>query len=189
MIEKTFMMVKPDGVKRGLIGAVISRVEQRGLKVVGLRMVWVDKAFVSRHYTDDKSWIESLGKKAIDGYEKKGIKVKETAFEIGMRVREGLMDYITSGPVAAMVVEGHDAVEQVRKLVGSTSPHMAQPGTIRGDFSVDSYMSGDHHNRPIRNMVHASGNKAEAENEIKLWFSSKDVHSYKRVDEEMIYGN
>ena len=187
MIEKTFMMIKPDGVKRALTGNIIKRIEQRGLKIIAMKMVWADKDLVEKHYTADKAWAENLGIKTIESWEKKGIKTDEPPVDIGMRVRKWLMDYISSGPVVAMVIEGHDAINQIRKLVGHTSPHEAQPGTIRGDYSIDSYTTGDHFKRPVRNLVHASGNSKEAENEISIWFAPKEIHDYKRVDEDLIY--
>ncbi|MBW6451514.1 MAG: nucleoside-diphosphate kinase [DPANN group archaeon] len=186
-MEKTFMMVKPDGVKRALTGTIIQRVEQRGLKIIALKMILADKELVGKHYVDDAEWCDSVGKKTMDSWAKRGVKSDETPIEIGKRIRQWLMDYITSGPVVAMVIEGHDTIKQIRKLVGDTSPHSAAPGTIRGDFSIDSYAVGDQLNRPIKNLVHASGNKKEAQNEISLWFNKDEVQDYKRIDEDLIY--
>ncbi len=187
IIEKTFVMVKPDGVQRGLTGEIIRRFEQRGLKLIAMKMVWVDEELVKKHYPDDEVWLKSVGVKTKKSYEQKGVKVKETELEIGKRIRDYLKGYITSGPVIAMVIEGPHAISQVRKIVGSTSPHEAMPGTIRGDFSVDSYQMADPNERSIINLVHSSGDEKEAKNELSVWFNPKEMHTYKRVDEHAIY--
>ena len=161
-IEQTLVLVKPDGVKRGLIGEIIKRFEQRGLKIVGLKLTHIDKDFSKKHYTED------------------------IAKRRGENVREMLLDYVTSGPVVAMVVEGIDAIENVRKICGETESKSAIPGTIRGDFSHMSFNYADEKGVPVRNLVHASGNKEDALNEVSLWFSIDELHSYKRTDDEHI---
>ena len=159
MIEQTLVLIKPDGVQRGLIGEVLRRFEQRGLKVVGLKLVKIDKDFSKKHYSDH------LDKDFYKGLEK----------------------FIISGPVVAIVVEGIDAIENVRKLSGNTESKSALPGTIRGDYSHVSYSYADKKGIAIKNLVHASGNKEDAKKEIALWFSIDELHNYKRADEEHVW--
>ncbi|MBN2567497.1 nucleoside-diphosphate kinase [Candidatus Woesearchaeota archaeon] len=187
MIEKTLVLIKPDGVQRGLVGEIISRFERATLKIIAMKMVYADKDIAGRHYADDEAWLLSVGEKAKKSQEADGHAVKETPMQIGQRVRRQLMDYITMSPTVALVVEGHAAVRLVRKIVGGTSPHHAEPGTIRGDYSPDSYQLSDSSGRPIQNLIHASGDPTEAAREIKVWFTDKELHAYKRVDEDLIY--
>ena len=160
MIERTLILIKPDGVQRALVGEVIKRFENVGLKIIGLKMVWVDKDFAKKHYTDD------ITKRK------------------GEHVRTMLLDYITIGPVVAIVLEGIHAVELVRKLIGDTESRKALPGTIRGDFSHHSYAYADKKGVPVKNILHASGSVKEAKEEIKLWFSIDELHNYKTVHEQ-----
>jgi len=148
-MERTFVMVKPDGVQRGLVGEVIRRLERKGLKIVGLKMIWIQEELAMEHYSEhvEKPFFRSL------------------------------VDYITSGPVVAMVVEGKDAVKVVRNIVGATNPAEALPGTIRGDFGLDIG----------RNVVHASDSLKSAEREISLFFDAEELLDYSRADEEWIY--
>lgn len=151
------VLLKPDAVQRGIMGRILSRFEDAGFKAVGMKMVWVDKKFALKHYT------EELAKRA------------------GSHVREMIAQFLTTGPVVAIVIEGVNAIENVRKMVGATEPKSAAPGTIRGDFSHMSYGYADSKKSPVKNLVHASSSKADAAAEIKLWFTAKELHSYKTV--------
>ncbi len=162
MIERTLVLLKPDAVARGLIGRVIQRFEDAGLKIVGAKMVWMDKDFGKKHYFD-------------------------VAERRGDKVLDALLDFMTAGPVLAMVIEGVHAVDVVRKMVGGTEPKTALPGTIRGDFAHHSFVHTDGKGVAIKNLVHASGNQKEAEYEIKLWFKDNEMHSYKTVHEIHTY--
>lgn len=153
MIEKTLVLLKPDAVQRALIGTVITRFENTGLKIVGMKMIWIDEKFSKKHYS------AHVGKDFYPGLEK----------------------MIIEGPVIAMVIEGLHAVELVRKIVGSTEPRTAQPGTIRADFAQHSYAYTDPKGKAIKNLVHASGNLEEAKYEIDLWFKPEELHTYKTV--------
>jgi nucleoside-diphosphate kinase len=159
MIEKTFVAVKPDGVKRGLVGECIRRFENAGLKIVGMKMIWVDKSFSQKHYSEH---------------------VKKPFYKT-------LEDFITSGPVIGMVLEGVSAVTVVRKIVGPTEPHAALPGTIRGDYAHHTYHYTDGKGKAIMNLIHASGNKPDADKEISLWFAPDEIHSYKLNHEEHVF--
>src|SRR4051812_30419678 len=141
--QQTLVLVKPDGVKRGLVGEVLGRIERRGLKIVALKMVSVDRAHLENHFPKDDEWMGRLGDKGLKTFAEYNLDVKEhmgtdDRMEIGKRVKESLFAYMTSGPIVALVIEGLHAIDMVRKLAGHTLPVFADMGTIRGDFSVDS---------------------------------------------------
>ncbi|MDO8647418.1 MAG: nucleoside-diphosphate kinase [Candidatus Diapherotrites archaeon] len=161
MIEKTLVLLKPDAVQRSLAGEIISRFERAGLKIIGMKLVHIDKEFARKHYTED------------------------VAKRRGEQVRNWLIEYITEGPVVALVLEGVDAIDHVRKLTGVTEPKSAAPGTIRGDYAHMSYGHADEKKIPIKNLVHASGNKEDAEFEVPLWFSESELFDYKTVHQHL----
>ena len=159
MMERSLVLLKPDSVQRGLMGKVISRFEDAGLKMVGVKMVWVKPEFAQKHYA------AHLKKPFYPGLEK----------------------MITEGPVLAMVIEGLHAVETIRKIVGPTEPKTAPPGTIRGDFAHHSCEYTDKKGIAIKNLIHASGDIKEAKEEIGLWFDRKEIHTYKTVHEMHVF--
>ncbi|MEK6936956.1 MAG: nucleoside-diphosphate kinase [Nanoarchaeota archaeon] len=183
-IERTLVIIKPDGVKRNLSGEIISRFEKTGLKIVGLKMIWIDKDFAKKHYPE--SLIPVLTEKTFLDYDSMNVKVNEPREKVGKGAYEDLIRYISEGPVIAMVLEGVHAVEIVRKLVGTTSPHKSPPGTIRGDFTHLSMGYATYRKIGGRNLIHASGTKEEAKKEISLWFKESELHSYKGVHDEHI---
>lgn len=190
--QRTLVLVKPDGVKRGLVGEVIKRIERRGLKVVALKMAQVDRAHLEKHFPGDPEWMARLGDKGLKTFAEYKLDPEEhmgtsDRVEIGRRVKESLFVYMASGPLVAMVVEGLHAIDMVRKLAGNTLPIFAEMGTIRGDFSVDSPAVANVEGRAIHNIVHASETEAEAENEINLWFRPQEIHSYKRAEEDIMF--
>jgi len=174
-MERTLVLIKPDAVKRGLIGEIISRFERIGLKLEGMKLVNATIEIVEKHYSDDKNWIKSLGKKTIDTYAKYNLNIIEDldtndALKIGKLVRKWLIQHLTSGPVLVLILSGNHAVEMVRKIVGNTVPIFAELGTIRGDFSIDSPDLSTRERRVLQNLVHASETVEEAKREISLWF-------------------
>lgn len=192
--EKTLVLIKPDGVKRGLIGEIIKRIEQRGLKIIALEMFWPNKEEMDKHYPKDREWVLNLGQNLIKAKEEYNLEMDlkkeygtEDIYEIGKMVREWLIDFMVSGPSVKMVVSGLHAVKMVRKLVGHTIPSFAEMGTIRGDYSVDSPALANPQRRTIHNLIHASGNIDEAEKEIELWFNPKEIHEYKRAEEDIMF--
>lgn len=186
--EKTFVIIKPDGIQRSLIGEIVKRFERIGLKIVALKMLIPTKAQVRKHYTVDPEWIRKVGEKSIAGYEKKGITPpSKDPIEIGEKVLENLTKYMSSGPVIAMVLQGVHAVGIVRKIVGGTEPLTSDVGTIRGDFVLDSYQISDTDGRPIRNLIHASGNVEEAKGEIGLWFKEEEILKYRHIQDAILY--
>ena len=173
--EQTFVLVKPDGVKKGLVGEIIKRFEQRDLKIVALEMFQPTTELIDNHYPKDEAWIRRLGQKSLATYEKYGIDVVEELGtkddkEIGVMVRKWLVDYMTSAPLVRMAVQGVHAVDVVRKIAGATMPSAADMGTIRGDYSIDSAALANSEKRAVMNLLHASETPEEAEHEIQHWF-------------------
>jgi nucleoside-diphosphate kinase len=187
-MERTLFIVKPDGVQRNLIGEIIGRLERSGLKLVALKMIQADAKIVEKHYTIDPQWFANVGIKAIDSYKKKGLTPpSDDPVAVGKEVLERLKVYITAGPVVPMIWEGNEAVALIRKIGGSTEPLSAPAGTIRGDFSPESYQLADNSGRGIVNLLHASGSVAEADKEISLWFDKKEILDYKLIRDTIIY--
>jgi nucleoside-diphosphate kinase len=187
-MERALVLIKPDGVERSLIGKVIAQFEEAGLKVTALKMLNASDEQVQKHYTDDESWLVSVGKKTKQSYLDKGIEVKETEREIGLRVRSFLVNEITRSPIVAIVLEGNACAEVARKIAGSTEPKKADPYTIRGRYANDSYSLADKKQRSVRNIVHVSEDSTIAEKEIKVWFSDKEICKCERADEGALYG-
>jgi len=190
--EKTLVLIKPDGVKRGLIGEIIGRVEQRGLKVIALKMVWAREQQVDDHYPKDKKWIKRLGEKTKKSYDEYGRDISKdfgTAdlLKVGQEVRSWLMKYLASGPMVAIVVQGIHSIDMIRKLVGPSLPVFAEMGTIRGDYSVDSPTAANLDKRAIHNIVHASETVEEAKHEIAHWFGLEEIYEYKRAEEDIMF--
>ncbi len=158
LIQRTLVLIKPDGVQRGFVGDIITRFERVGLKIVGMKMVWVDKEFSKKHYE------EHVSKTFYPHLEK----------------------MITQGPVIAMVLEGIESVALVRKLVGPTEPKAAPPGTIRGDYAHVSYAYANKKGLGVKNVIHASANENDAKREVELWFKNEELHSYKTVHDAHI---
>lgn len=147
-MERTLVLVKPDGVQRGLVGAIIDRLERRGLKLVGMKMLQMDGPMAESHYAEHK----------------------------GKPFFPGLVSFITSGPLVAMALEGRNAISAVRQTVGATDPGKAAAGTIRGDFGLDTG----------RNLIHASASPEDASRELRLFFSDKELLSYRRDTDRWI---
>lgn len=186
--ERTLVLIKPDGVKKHLIGETIKRLESRGLKIVALQMIWPTNEQMDSHYPKDKEWVTGLGNNTVKSYKEFEIPSTlmedyqtEDPYEIGKKVRKWLINFMTSGPIVKMVVEGLHAIKMVRKIIGQTVPAFAEPGTIRGDFSIDSPDFANMKKRAVQNLIHASGNKQEAEKEIQLWFPPENIYTYKSI--------
>ena len=188
--EKTFVLIKPDGVRKGLIGEIINRFERRDLKIVAMEMYQPSKAEMDKHYPKDEKWLRRIGERTTGTYLKYGHDPKRDfgttdLMKIGKEVRKWLIDFMTSAPIVKMVVQGPHAVDMVRKVVGNTMPYLAEMGTIRGDYSADSAISANIEHRAIFNLIHASETPQEAKHEIQHWFGKKSVFKYKRfgIDE------
>jgi len=191
-MEQTLIVLKPDAVVRGLIGEIITRFEKVGLKIVAAKFTQVNKDLAEKHYPlSREAFIRGMGEKTLENYKKFNLDPTEkmgTAdpLEIGKKIQAWLVDYISSGPVLALVLEGPHAVELTRKLCGHTLPLSADPGTIRGDLSFDSSYLANTNNRPIKNLIHASGSLEEAKYEIPLWFTAGEIYSYERAEENIM---
>lgn len=190
--ERTVVLVKPDGVKRGLVGEIVSRFERRGLKIVAMKMVQPTREHSAAHYLGTEEWLRGIGEKTLEAFQHYGLNVVGTMgtadpIAIGKLVQEWNIEYLASGPIVAIVVEGMHAIPTARKLVGHTFPIKAELGTIRGDFSVDSNTAANLESRTVRNIVHASGDPEEAAHEIEHWFSPEEIHDYKRSDEDIMF--
>jgi len=192
MKEQTLVIFKPDSVARGLVGEITSRFEKVGLKIVAVKMMMVSRELADKHYPASReAFINGMGGKTLENYQDMGIDpIKEVGsadpHEIGLKIREWLVDMITAGPVIAVVLEGPHAVELVRKMVGHTLPLKSAPGTIRGDYSFDSSYLANVGKRPIKNLLHASGEIDEAKYEVDLWFSKDEIMTYSRVEEKIM---
>ena len=167
--ERTLVLIKPDAVKRNIIGEVIKRIEDTDLKIVAMKMTKASEELAAQHYPD--SMIKALGEKGIEnGYE------AADPIEQGKKIIQWLREYITSGPVVAMVLQGENAVKKMRQISGYTDPCKAEPGTIRGDLSNDSIVVANKEGRTVHNIVHASESIEEAEREIALWFKPEEIY-------------
>jgi nucleoside-diphosphate kinase len=186
--ERTLVVIKPDAVQRSLIGEIVKRYEQVGLKLVAMKMLVPTPEHIEKHYTLDPEWRRITGEKTIKGYHDKGLTPPTTdPFEVTNKLLGRLVKYMTAGPVVAMVWEGAHAVQIVRKLTGGTEPLTSDVGTIRGDFVLDSYQMTDADSRSVRNLVHASGSAKEANDEIKHWFTEEELIDYKHMQEKILY--
>ncbi len=188
-MEQTVVLIKPDGIKRGIVGEIIHRFERMGLKIVAAKMLVPSEALLHKHYgTDKEETIKRLGNKTLASYEQFGKNAKkelgtDDPMELGKMVVGWLLDYVSSGPVIAMLFEGRHAVQNVLNAAGPTMPVNAPAGTIRGDFSTDSAAYANDERRGVSNLIHISGSIEEANFEKSLWFTPEETYSYKRVEE------
>ena len=156
LIQRTLILFKPDAVQRGIVGEILTRFQRVGLKIIGTKMIFPNKEHYHKHYEGIGKMVTRRGEKAFDM----------------------ALEFMTQGPVIAMVLEGVESVELVRKLVGGTEPKAALPGTIRGDYSHMSFGYADEHNVGIPNLIHASGSVEEAKQEIEHWFADHEIYDY-----------
>src|SRR3989344_4010981 len=190
--ERTLVLIKPDGVLRGLIGEILHRYERAGLKVVCMKMVYATRDLAMAHYPASEEHMRIMGQKSLETYEKYGLDpvqyvCTKDPLEIGKMIREWNADFLSSGPVVAIVLEGNHAIDNVRMITGNTLPVFALPGTIRADYSLDSPALANSKKRAVKNLIHASGDPEEAKREINHWFKEGELHSYVRSDEKAAY--
>lgn len=179
MIERTFVLIKPEAFDRFLIGEIISRFERAGLMLEEMKKVNATTEIAEKYVSNDKNWIKSVGKKTIYAYKKYDLDLikdlgTNDVLKIGKLVRKWLIEHLTSGPVVAIILSGNHAIESARKIVGNTVPLFAELGSIRGDFSTDTSDLSNREKRVILNLVHASETVEEAEREISVWFEELD---------------
>jgi nucleoside-diphosphate kinase len=160
--QRTLVILKPDAVVRGLAGRILQRFEDASLKIVGMKMRTLDPEFTRKHYFDLEE-------------------------RLGAAVYNATATFMQRGPVIAFVLEGEDAVATVRKIVGSTYPNEAQPGSIRGDFAHQSKAVAAATGKAVANLVHASGNRDEAKYEVGLWFADSELHDYQSISDRFTW--
>jgi len=188
--ERTFVIIKPDGVHRSIVGDIIKRLEGTGLKITAMKMFIPTRAQTLAHYNKDDIWFEAKGKNTIKNIEEAGGKPEKSAIEYGKDIMEGNVAFMTSSPVVAMVFEGNKSIGIVKKIVGGTEPLTSDVGTIRGDMTVDSYELANVDGRAVRNLIHCTDpedGQKEAEREIKIWLKEENLMNYKHVNEKMLY--
>jgi len=185
--ERTLVIIKPDGIQRSLVGEIIKRFERTGLKLTALKMFVPKEAQCWEHYNKEDEWFERKGKVIVEDRKKAGVTVDKDAIEYGKDIVRQLADFMTSGPVVAMIVQGNQAVNIIMKIVGTTEPMTSDIGTIRGDLTVDSYALAGVDGRAVRNLIHCSDKPEEAEREIKIWFGEDEIINYRLVQEQILY--
>ena len=185
--QRTFVAIKHDGVQRSLVGEIIKRIERTGLKIVAMKMFVPSREKAIEHYGKDDVWCEEKGSKLIEALKTKGKTPNKTAVEYGREIVEALLKYFTLGPIVGFIVEGNESVAIVKKLVGGTEPTTSDVGTIRGDFTLDSYSTANIDGRAVRNLMHCSDKPEEAEREINIWFKPEEIIGYRHIQEEILY--
>lgn len=185
--ERTFVIVKPDGVQRSLMGEIIGRIERTGLKISAMKFLVPREEQCWDHYAKDDEWFLSKGNRIASDRKEQGLPVDKEPIEYGKDIIRANVNFFTSGPVLAMVVEGNQSVAIVKKLVGGTEPSTSDVGTLRGDFTIDSYALSSIDNRAVRNLVHCSDKPEEAEREIAIWFDEQEIVNYRLVAEQILY--
>lgn len=189
--ERTFVILKPDTIQRGLVGEIIKRFEQIGLKIVAMKMHRADEDKLWKHYNKDDAWFLKKGEKIVENRKGLGLPVEKDAIEYGRDIIGVVVKYMRAGPVVSLVLEGNNAANVVKRLVGGTEPATADSGTIRGDFALDSYYLCDvDGSRGLRNLIHCTDTadgEGAAEREIGIWFTEEEIMSYRHIAEAMLY--
>lgn len=185
--ERSLVILKPDAVQRSLMGEIIRRLEQTGLKISAMKMCMATEDQLLKHYNKDEAWFLKKGNRIIDDLKSHNMPVLKEPIEYGKDIIRTIVHYMTVAPVVAMVIEGNQAVAVVTKLVGTTEPSTSDVGTIRGDYTVDSYGHSSYENRAVRNLVHQSESPEEAEREIAIWFKEDELMNYVTAQERIMY--
>lgn len=185
--ERTLVILKPDAVQRSLVGEVIKRFEQIGLKCTAMKMFVPSKEQLLSHYNKDEDWFLRKGTMIAEDMKQQGLPVVKEPIEYGRDIITTIITYMTAAPVVGMVFEGNQSVAVVKKVVGTTEPSTSDVGTIRGDFTLDSYGHASFENRAVRNLIHCSESPEEAEREIGIWFSEDEIMNYTTAQERIMY--
>lgn len=187
-MERTLLIFKPDVLQRQILGEVLTKFERKGMKIVAMKMVLPSEKQIEEHYTDQEDYLIQVGEKAKKGAIARGEDVDGwDSLESGKKIRQWNIDYLTCGPVLAVVMEGFNIISGVRRMLGTTSPADADVGTIRMDYSIDSYALADEQSRSTRNMVHASDSVESAQREIPIWFKEDEIVDYETAIEKIFY--
>jgi len=185
--ERTFVIIKPDGIQRTLIGEIIKRLERTGLKLMAMKMIMAIEGQCWAHYNKDDAWFEAKGQNTIKNREAMGLAIEKEAIEYGKDIMRANVAFMTCGPIVPMVFEGNKAVGVIKKIVGSTEPLTSDVGTIRGDMTMDSYDLANLDGRSVRNLIHCSDQTDEAEREMAVWFKPEELLNYRLVAEQILY--
>ncbi|MFH1454737.1 MAG: nucleoside-diphosphate kinase [bacterium] len=185
--EKTLIIIKPDGVQRSFIGEIIQRIERTGLKIVAMKMIIPTADQCIKHYNKDDTWFLEKGTRIVNDRKARGDKITKSALEYGREIIGRLTTFMTSGPVVLILAEGNKSVGIIKKLVGTTEPLSSDVGTIRGDFTLDSYSLADAERRAIRNLIHCTDTAEDADREIKIWMKPDEIIKYISIQEKMLY--
>jgi nucleoside-diphosphate kinase len=185
--ERSLVLLKPDTVQRSLVGELIKRFENTGLKISAMKMIVPTEAQLLTHYNKDDAWYQRKGEGIVTELIAQGQEITKEPMEYGKDIIRTIVRYMTAAPVVAMILEGNKAVSVVTKIVGSTEPSTSDVGTIRGDYTVDSYSHATFENRAVRNLVHQSESPEEAEREIVIWFKDEEIMNYVTAQERIMY--
>lgn len=185
--ERSLVLLKTDAVQRSLVGEIIKRFEQKGLKIAGLKMVMPTEAQLEDHYNKDDAWYTRKGEGIIEDLKAQGRPVEKEPIEYGKDIIRTIVTYMTESPVVAIVIEGVGAVSAVTRAVGTTEPATADIGTIRGDYTIDTFAHATLETRAVKNLIHQSESVEEAQREIAIWFSPEEVHEYVTAQERIMY--
>lgn len=185
--ERSLVLLKPDTVQRSLVGEIIKRFEQTGLKISAMKMIVPTEAQLLDHYNKDDDWYQRKGEGVVKELKEQGKEIDKEPIEYGKDIIRTIVKYMTAAPVVALIMEGNKAVSVVTKIVGTTEPATSDVGTIRGDYTLDSYGHATYENRAVRNLVHQSESPEEAEREIKIWFKADDIMEYTTAQERIMY--
>ncbi|MDD4358396.1 MAG: nucleoside-diphosphate kinase [Candidatus Pacebacteria bacterium] len=185
--ERTFVIIKPDGIQRSLIGEIIGRFEKVGLKIAAMKFGYGNEEKFWQHYNKNDEWFQAKGQMRIKSREDAGLPIEKPVIEYGKDIIRALVKYMTCSPIMFIVLEGNGAVEIVKKMVGGTEPLTCEMGTIRGDFTLDSYDLANTDDRAVRNLIHCSDSVSEAKREIALWFNEEELINYNLLSHKILY--
>ncbi len=186
--ERTFVIIKPDGIQRSLVGEIVSRFERIGYKICAMKFVVPTEEQCWNHYNKDEAWFLKKGNAIIEARKNKGLSIDMSPVEYGKEIIAGAVRYMTAGPVLCIVLEGNQAVSVVKKMVGGTEPLTSDVGTIRGDYSLDSYHLSDTDARgSVRNLIHCTDDVNEYDREVNIWFKKDEIIDYKHIQEAILY--
>jgi nucleoside-diphosphate kinase len=185
--ERSLVLLKTDAVQRSLVGEIIKRFEQTGLKISGLKMLNATEEQLLDHYNKDDEWYTKKGEGIVKELKDMGKPVDKEAIEYGKDIIRTIVSYMQESPIVALVFEGNQATSVVTKIVGTTEPTTSDVGTIRGDYTLDSFGHATYENRAVRNLVHQSESPEEAEREVKIWFAPEEIIAYTTAQERILY--
>ncbi|MBI3573809.1 nucleoside-diphosphate kinase [Candidatus Kaiserbacteria bacterium] len=185
--QRTLVLLKPDAIQRSLVGEILKRIERTGLKFVAFKFLLANEDELVRHYNKDEKWFLEKGGRVVADRKLHGLAVEKSALEYGKEIIDLIVAFMTAGPILAFVVEGNESVAVVKKIVGATEPKSSDVGTIRGDYTVDSYDHSSVQNRAVRNLLHCSESPEEAVREIAVWFKPEEILEYRLFEEQILY--